>query len=206
MTEFWEETFKDKQEMWGWQPVNAAVITATMFAKNSFNHILIPGVGYGRNAQSFLDQGMRVTGIEISRTAIEMAETRFGAALKISHGSVTDMPFDKEMYDGIFCHALIHLLDEPERLKLIKDCHHQLRENGLMVFTAITKDASTYSQGTPIGKDRFEQFGGVQMYFYDDKSIEKEFGDFGLIRVDTVTDNFPFHMIICRKQPDIPQA
>lgn len=50
---------------------------------------------------------MTVTGIEISETAIQLAEKHFGHTLKIHHGSVTDMPFDHAVYDGIFCHAIV---------------------------------------------------------------------------------------------------
>src|SRR5690606_21327078 len=125
----------------------------------------IPGIGYGRNAQIFRNSGMAVTGIEISQTAIDIAQRHFGKDLVIYHGSVTDMPFDDKQYDGIFCYALIHLLDKDERAKLIRDCYNQLSENGYMVFTTITKDAHTYGQGTYISKDRFEMFGGVKMFF-----------------------------------------
>ena len=105
MTEFWEKNFKEKQEMWGLQPANSAVITSKLFAENKYKTILIPGVGYGRNAQAFIAQGMDVTGIEISKTAIELAEKEFGQSIKIYHGSVKDMPFDDEFYDGVLSHA-----------------------------------------------------------------------------------------------------
>lgn len=57
---------------------------------------------------------------------------------------------------------------------------NQLTENGFMVFTAITKDAQTYGQGTQISKDRFEMFGGVKIFFYDSETIEEEFRNTGL--------------------------
>ncbi len=199
MSEFWEEAFKEKQEMWGFTPVRVAVITADLFAKNGFKEILIPGIGYGRNAQPFLDKGIEVTGIEISLRAIELAKRHFGTSLKIHHGSVTEMPFDDNRYEGIFSHALIHLLDEDERIKLIGNCYNQLSDNGMMVFTAITKEAATYGQGKLIGKDRYEQFGGVNMFFYDEKTIQQEFESFGLIEIDTVTENYPFYLIQCRQ-------
>lgn len=142
---------------------------------------------------------MNVTGIEISPTAIGIARKHFGNELIIYHGSVTEMPFDNWLYDGIFCYALIHLLDKDERIKLITDCYSQLREGGFMIFTAVTKEASTYGQGTPIGKDRFEMFGGVKMFFYDRESIEEEFGRAGLLDIKNVTENYPFYFIKCRR-------
>ncbi|MHB1104745.1 MAG: class I SAM-dependent methyltransferase [Lutibacter sp.] len=199
MAEFWEEAFKKKQQMWGLAPANAALVSAEMFAEKGLKKILIPGIGYGRNAQPFLSKGMKVTGVEISETAIGLAENQYESTLKIHHGSVTDMPFDNNLYDGIFCHALIHLLNHTERIKLIADCYHQLAVNGIMVFTFITKEAQTYGHGKLISKDRYEQFGGVNMFFYDKTSIEKEFKKFGLFQVDVIAENYPFYLIQCRK-------
>ena len=199
MTEFWEEAFKDKQEMWGLEPARSAIITKDFFEEKGIKNILIAGIGYGRNAQIFRENGIEVTGIEISETAIELAEKHYGTNMTIHHGSVTDMPFDNKQYNGIFCYALIHLLDSKDRAKLIADCYGQLAENGYMVFTAITKEAQTYGQGKQIGKDRFEMFGGVQLFFYDRGTVQEEFGKYGLIEVAEVNENYPFYLIKCRK-------
>lgn len=199
MTAFWEKSFADKQEMWGFEPARSAVLTKDFFVAKSLKNILIPGIGYGRNAQIFRDNGINVTGIEISRTAIDLARKHYGADMTIHHGSVTDMPFDSRHYDGIFCYGLIHLLEKGEREKLIDACYNQLTENGFMVFTAITKNAPTYGQGTCIGKDRFEMFGGVKVFFYDKETIQEEFGNAGLFEVSEVKENYPFYLIKCRK-------
>lgn len=199
MTEFWEEAFKDKQEMWGLEPAKSAVLTKDFFVEQNVKNVLIPGIGYGRNAQVFIDNEMSVSGVEISQTAIDLAQKHFGSDLKIYCGSVTEMPFDDNLYDGIFCYGLIYLLDEDERAKFIWDCFNQLTENGIMVFTAITKNAQTYGRGTQISKDRFEMFGGVKIFFYDRENIEEEFGSAGLFEVTEVTENYPFYLIKCRK-------
>jgi cyclopropane fatty-acyl-phospholipid synthase-like methyltransferase len=199
MTEFWEEAFKDKQEMWGLETAKSTVLTKDFFVEQQIKNVLIPGIGYGRNAQIFMDNGMTVTGIEISQTAIDLARKHFGNDLTIYHGTVTEMPFDDKLYDGIFCYGLIYLLDKKERKKLIHDCFNQLTENGFMIFTTITKTAQTYGQGTPISKDRFEMFGGVKIFFYDKETIDEEFGDAGLFDVTEVIENYPFYLIKCRK-------
>ena len=199
MIEFWEEAFKSKQEMWGLQPITTAISSATGFAKMEFQKILIPGIGYGRNAEPFLNKGMEVTGIEISGQAIELAMKHYGKSIEIYHGSVTDMPFDNKKYDAVFSHALIHLLDENQRNKFIQDCYNQLEDGGYMFFTAITKDAKTYGQGRLISIDRYEQFGGVNMFFYDEKSIQDEFGEYGLVQIETIIENYPFYVIKCKK-------
>lgn len=197
--EFWESNFIEKQEMWGFEPCNSAVITKDFFIQKSVKNILIPGIGYGRNAQIFRDSGITVTGIEISKTAIEMARKHYGTDMIIYHGSVTDMPFDNYQYDGIFCYALIHLLDSNEREKLIRDCYNQLSDNGYMVFAVISKEAPTYGTGKFVSKDRYEIFEGVKMFFYDKESIHAEFDNAGLFEITEVAESFPFFVITCKK-------
>ncbi|HVI46093.1 MAG TPA: class I SAM-dependent methyltransferase [Chitinophaga sp.] len=197
--EFWEAAFTEKQEMWGFEPSNSAVLTKDLFVEKAVKNMLIPGIGYGRNAQIFRDSGITVTGIEISKTAIEMAQKHYGTDMIIHHGSVTGMPFDNNSYNGIFCYALIHLLDSDERAKLIRDCYNQLTENGYMVFTAISREAHIYGTGEFISKDRYEMFGGVKMFFYDRKSIHTEFDQAGLFEITEVAENYPLFLIKCRK-------
>ena len=146
---------------------------------------------------------MDVTGIEISKTAIDLARKHYGSDMKIYNGSVTDMPFDNSLYDGIFCYALIHLLNRNERKKLIRDCYNHLSDDGYMVFTVISKEAHTYGQGKLISKDRYELFGGVKLFFYDRESIHAEFDKAGLSEIKEVQENYPFYLIVCARQPHL---
>jgi len=205
MSEFWEDAFQEKKMMWGDEPTTIALEAAEAFRQLGFGKILIPGFGYGRNARPFYEKGFEVTGIEISSTAIHLARDLLGREIRVFHGSVDDMPFDQEVYDGIFCHALIHLLDAGQRKKLILDCYRQLRHGGMMVFTAITKDASTYGVGEKVSADRYKTKDGVTLYFYDQDSIKEEFGGSGLIeavKIDEAVHGKPatkFWKVVCKK-------
>ncbi len=199
MTEFWEEHFIKNQETWGFSPAVSAVLTKDFFVEKGVKSMLIPGIGYGRNAQIFRDNGIAVTGIEISNTAIKLAQKHYGTDLKIHHGSVSDMPFDDKLYDGIFCYALIHLLAEEERIKLIQDCYNQLNDNGYLIFAVVSTKAPLYGKGELISKDYFDLFNGVKMFFYDEASIKTEFEQFGLFEITEVDDIFPFYLVKCKK-------
>lgn len=209
MTEFWETSFRAKKEMWGWEPADSTIETFELFKKHELNKILIPGFGYGRNARIFADNGFKVTGIEISETAIDIAQKHFGDNIKVFHGSVGSMPFDQETYDGIFCYALIHLLSAKERVKLIEDCYKQLKPNGYMVFVSISKMDSRYGQGNEISKDTFETWPGVTLFFYDSDSIQSDFSNYGLTSAEVINEpkidsgdkpSQRFWYIICKKQ------
>ncbi|GKU78964.1 bifunctional 2-polyprenyl-6-hydroxyphenol methylase/3-demethylubiquinol 3-O-methyltransferase UbiG [Paenibacillus sp. L3-i20] len=187
MTEFWELSFIEKQTMWGFEPTESAIMTKDFFVEKDVTDILVPGIGYGRNAKVFIDSGIHVTGIEISKTAIDLARKN-GLNTTIFHGSVTDMPFDNKLYDGIFCYALIHLLNEDEREKFIKDCYRQLKPNGYMIFTTVSKKAPMFGQGKQLDTDYFEIMEGVKMYFYDSDSIKRDFEKYGLVELSEIDE------------------
>ena len=206
--EFWESNFREKQTMWGFEAADSTYMALDLFRKNGLKKILIPGFGYGRNAKLFFDNGMDVTGIEISGTAIELAKKHFGETAKLYHGSVNDMPFDNELYDGIFCYALIHLLNIRERKKLIADCFRQLKPGGYMVFSTIFKEDALYGKGKQLSKDRFERIKGVKLFFYDEDSIKREFDCYGLTGIQGIDEPvrdgksrppMKFTVIICKK-------
>jgi SAM-dependent methyltransferase len=207
VTEFWESSFIEKQTMWGFEPTDSAIVTKDFFLEKNVEDILVPGIGYGRNAKVFIDHGIHVTGIEISQTAIDLARQN-GLDIHIFHGSVTDMPFDNKLYDGIFCHALIHLLNKRERDKFIQACYNQLKPNGYMVFTTVSKNAPMYGKGIQLDEDYFEIMEGVKMFFYDTDSIQQDFEKYGLVEFSEIIEpnknmeNKPpiqFMMIKCKK-------
>lgn len=186
--------------MWGEGAAPAAVIACDYFKQKKVKNVFIPGIGYGRNAVPFLEAGMQVTGIEISETAIHIAKEQMNIESTIHYGSVTEMPFDDKKYDGVFCYAVIHLLDEEDRKKLISDCYNQLEMGGTMIFVAVSTKSPSFGKGIVIGKNRFEQHGGAKIYFYDEESIKEEFIGYGLREIREVSENqISFLMTICEK-------
>lgn len=181
MTEYWESSFKEMQTIWGFEPSDSAIITKDFLLENKAKEILVPGIGYGRNAKIFYDNGFKVTGIEISKTAIDLAKNKNGFDCIIHHGSVTEMPFDKKKYDAIFCYALIHLLNSKERKKFINDCFNQLNPNGYMIFTVVSTKSSMYGNGKKLSNDRFEIMKDLRVFFYNTDSVKQEFDKYGLL-------------------------
>jgi len=208
MSEFWDEMFRKIGTSWSFEPTNSALHASDLFASEKIRNVLVPGIGFGRNAKPFLEKGMNVTGIEISETAILLAREN-GLNIPIHHGSVAEMPFDEEIYDGIYCYALIHLLNQNERREFLKNCHNQLRDGGLMVFITVSKGyTKLYENGKPVSKDRFRIQNGLDVFFYDPETIEKEFGRFGLVEYTEIKEpvkHLPneepmkFWMVVCQK-------
>jgi len=194
MFEFWEETFKSEKMIWGQEPSNSAIIIKDFFLEHNVSDILIPGIGYGRNAKVFYDNAINVTGIEISKSAIELAQENISKNIQIYCGSVTEMPYDTKKYKGIFCYSLIHLLNKYERKKFILNCYKQLKSGSHMFFVVISKKANMFGEGKELSKDRFKIQNDLKVFFYDDQSIRKEFSSFGLISYKEIDEPIK-HMV-----------
>jgi SAM-dependent methyltransferase len=208
-TEYWESRFRNEGIMWKFDPSDSAIETVSLFRKENINKILIPGFGYGRNALLFIQNGFDVTGIEISSSAIKLAREN-GIKCDIHHGSVNNVPFDNLQYEGIFCYALIHLLNKNERSKFLKGCFDQLKPNGLMVFTLATTENGLFGKGKLLSRNRYELSKGLRAYFYDSNAIEKEFSGYGIIECRNIIEPVKFmegnetiilKYVACRKNP-----
>jgi SAM-dependent methyltransferase len=188
MEDFWENKFREVKTMWGMEPSDSAILAKDFFQEQKVHDILIPGVGYGRNAGLFIRNGFRVTGIEISEFATKLARDEFALDFPIHHGNVTNMPFDKKKFDGIFCYALIHLLNKPERQQFIRICYNQLRPDGYMIFTVVSKKAEMFGKGRFLSDNRYEISKGLRVYFYDLESAEREFKKLGLFELHEIDE------------------
>lgn len=192
MGEYWDQYFSAKGMPWGSEPSDSAIDACARFLRQDFKNILVPGVGYGRNAKVFTERGMNVTGIEVSAKAAELARQYLGNGPVIHVGSVADMPFDDAAYDGIYCYALIHLLDGPARRRFIASCHEQLRAGGEMIFVALSKRSPMFGNGRLLEKDRWLMDNGLPVFFYDRDSALSEFHGYGTIEIDDLEEPIKF--------------
>jgi len=209
MKGFWDSSFIEYKAMWGFEPTNSAIIAKDLFIAQGIKDVLIPGIGYGRNARVFMENNIKVTGIEISPAAIEMAKEYYSSDMEIFQGSVTDMPFDAHLYEGIFCYGLVYLLNPEQRKKMISDAYNQLKPGGWMVFSVVSKNSSNYGKGKEVGKDTFEIGKGGQVFFYDMDTVKLDFEKYGLIDSFEIDEpnkalvnksSFRFILIKCKKK------
>lgn len=191
--EFWEQKFSESNIPWGTEPCDSAFRALEYFTKKQIKHVLIPGFGYGRNASLFIENGINITGIEISKSAIFTAKEKLKIKAEVFHGSVLDMPFDKTKYDGIFCYALLHLFNKTERKALIEKCYNQLLPGGTMFFIVISKESELFAQGRIISSNRYEVRKGLKVYFYDIETALKEFSNCGKVLADYFFEPIKFN-------------
>ncbi len=187
MNNFWEERFYEEGKIWGDSPSLTAVYAIELFKKTVVHKVLIPGSGYGRNAEAFARVGFEVTGIEISKTAVSIA--RHGSSkVQYHYGSIQDMPFDNLVYDGIYCFNVLHLFRKNDRMTFLQRCREQLKDNGVMFFVVFSDKESSYGTGRMVEENTFESKPGREVHYYTEEDLISEFSGFENIETGTMED------------------
>jgi SAM-dependent methyltransferase len=98
--------------------------------------LLEVGCGIGTDLVRFARGGARVTGIDLSQTAIDLARRNFAlnnlAAEELRVGNGEQLPYGNESFDVVYGHGVIQYTASPEQL--IRECHRVLKPGGTAIF------------------------------------------------------------------------
>lgn len=177
MKDFWENRFLEENDIWGKNHSKTAELCLQYFSQFGVKEVLIPGVGYGRNANYFKKNGLKVEGIEISDQAIKIARDN-GLVFPIFNGSVLEMPFSNKQYDGIYCFNVLHLFKQDDRKEFISKCYDQLANDGIVFFAVFSEIEPSYGKGKEIEENTFESKPGRPVHYFTDADLRKHFKEF----------------------------
>ena len=106
------------------------------FAGFRGQRLLEVGCGIGTDLVRFARGGARVTGVDLSQTAIDLARKNFdvhGVAaeeLRVANGEA--LPFADASFDVVYGHGVIQYTANPEQL--VRECHRVLKPGGTAIF------------------------------------------------------------------------
>ncbi|WP_051003991.1 class I SAM-dependent methyltransferase [Gottschalkia acidurici] len=187
MNPYWNKRYLKENRIWGEKPSNTAIYALNLFEKYEVKKILIPGAGYGRNSKLFSSRGLLVSGIEISKIAVEIAE-KYDPDTKFYKGSVLDMPYEDKIYDAIYCFNVLHLFKEQERKEFISKCIENIKINGLMFFTVFSDQEKSYVKGKEIEKDTFESKPGRPVHYFTEEDLLNHFEQMNTIETSLIEE------------------
>jgi SAM-dependent methyltransferase len=98
--------------------------------------LLEVGCGIGTDLLRFARGGAIVTGVDLSKTAIDLARRNFEAhgvqphALEVANGEA--LPFADNTFDVVYAHGVVQYTADPARL--VRECHRVLAPGGEAIF------------------------------------------------------------------------
>jgi len=104
-----------------------------------------PGPGYFAIELAKLGD-YQITGLDISKTFVEIAQrnaAQAGARVEFRLGSASDMPFEGNQFDFVFCRAAFKNFSEPVRA--LQEMHRVLKPGGSALIVDLRHDASLES-------------------------------------------------------------
>lgn len=185
--EYWNKRFSDTGKIWGVEPSKTAIHALKLFKKYNIKKILIPGAGYGRHTHFFSSNNYEITGIEISEVALNIAN-EYDTKSKLILGSVLDMPFNNEKYDAIFCHNLLHLLLQNERVLFITKCYDQLEDKGFVFFSMFSEKEISYGKGKKVEENTFESKPYRPTHYFTEEDLLQHFHAFSVIETSIIEE------------------
>jgi ubiquinone/menaquinone biosynthesis C-methylase UbiE len=98
--------------------------------------LLEVGCGIGTDLVRFAKGGARVTGVDLSHTAIDLARRNFELhgvpAVDLRVANAEALPFADASFDVVYGHGVIQYTASPDTL--IAECHRVLRPGGRAIF------------------------------------------------------------------------
>jgi SAM-dependent methyltransferase len=111
--------------------------------------VLECGCGAGRFTEVLLDQGARVTSIDLSQ-AVDANVVNFpiGEMHRVAQADIVALPFEKQRFDVVACIGVIQHTPSPELT--IQSLYDQVRPGGRLIIDHYTYEVSWYTKSAPI--------------------------------------------------------
>lgn len=157
--QLWEKSFEDQvaQQAYNTAPVEALARTMAYYLRArhadkdlSGLHMMEMGCGAGPNLLWLAKKGIKVSGVDISPTALQLArktladggcESRVG---ELVESSVTRTPFDSESFDGIFEACVFQHLNQEDRQSAFAEVVRLLKPGGVFVGYMLADAHTTF--------------------------------------------------------------
>jgi len=159
MEETWERSFQAQIEAQAYNtaPVEAVVRTVAYWLRANHQpsehaklHFLDLGCGAGPNMVWLAEKGIRVSGIDISPTALGLAKrnlARLGLSGRLDLGSITELPYPDSSFDGVVEACVLQHLDRADRLRAFAEVARVLKPGGVFAGYLLSQSHSLFKAG-----------------------------------------------------------
>jgi ubiquinone/menaquinone biosynthesis C-methylase UbiE len=173
------------------------------FKRDKQNKILDLGCGAGRHVCFLAEENFDTFGTDISKDGLAytqevLSRKKLQATLKV--GSVSDIPFADEHFDGIICYAVLYYCKAQEIKKAVDEIYRVLKPGGLVYLEVRNTDDYRYGKGEKIEDNTFiicednvkkcaYNESGMVMHFFLEEEIRQLFKCFSSVMIDRICES-----------------
>ncbi len=177
--EHWNQSLKNKKQMFGPNPSYAAIKAATYFKEKGLKRILELGPGQGRDTLYFLEEGFEVVALDYAPSALDdlqalVEDTPYASLLTCHLQDLRQsIPLEDESFDACYSHMFYCMAFTLEELTdLTREIHRLLKVGGLHAYTSRNITDADYGQGQHHGENLWQD-GRVIIHYLDDDMIQR---------------------------------
>ena len=153
----WEQSYREQDTPWDLgeaSPPLIEVLNSGEIKLPMGETALVPGCGYGHDAEALRRFGLEVTGLDLAPTALKAAEKLYGEAIRWMEGDFLDTSVTPEnSVDMIFEHTCFCAINPEQRRNYVTSAKHWLAPGGFLlgVFFTDPPPREDGAAGPPFG-------------------------------------------------------
>jgi cyclopropane fatty-acyl-phospholipid synthase-like methyltransferase len=188
----WDQLHSVKQSRLIYPTESVIRFIRSSFSSNSNANLLDLGCGSGRHMLYAAREGYHVSGLDLSLESVQMTKElldTYGYSGEVVQGSLTDVPFNNDTFDGIVCYGVLLYLKRNDIIKAVQEIHRLLKAGGKAFIVVRSINDLRVNLGKEIEANTYQITSnetneeGMVMYFFNEEEIRAIFAIFKNIQI-----------------------
>jgi SAM-dependent methyltransferase len=207
-SQYWENNFLSKPEMFGLEPSEAGIKSLKTFKEQKIKKIVELGAGLGRDTVFFAKNSIYIKALDYSPSAIKIInkKSRKNKLTKFISTKIFDvrkkLPFKNNSIEACFSHMLYCMALSIFDIKnLNNEVCRILKPGGINIYTVRHTGDGDYKRGVDVGEDLYKNDGFI-VHFFSEEKVRKISDGFEIVSIEKFEEGaFPRKLfrVILRK-------
>lgn len=128
----YSDMYKSEEKLWWYIGLRDVLRSFLKRYLSKKAKILDAGCGTGKNSEMLKNLGYTAYSIDVSQDALDFCKTR--GITNLSYGSVSEIPFEDESFDGVLCMDVLGILNNEDQIRAVREIKRVLKSQGIAMI------------------------------------------------------------------------